>query len=131
MTLALTLTLALALAVTWSLTGVPLQDGLREVNRHLRAHRLLAAGQTLRPVEKMITQACLAPRDGQERNPRSHRMYTMTKRACGGRRVLECVHDGTCTHTVGRFDAVSMSAAPPSPPAHPSSQRNPEPARSD
>lgn len=47
--------------------GVPLQDGLREVNRHLRAHRLLAAGQTLRPVEKMITQACLAPRDGQER----------------------------------------------------------------
>ena len=46
---------------------MPLQDGLREVNRHLRAHRLLAAGQTLRPVEKMITQACLAPRDGQER----------------------------------------------------------------
>lgn len=36
-----------------------------QVNRHLRAHRLLAAGQTLRPVEKMITQACLAPRDGQ------------------------------------------------------------------
>ena len=37
------------------------------MNRHLKAHRLLAAGQTLRPVEKMITQACLAPRDGQER----------------------------------------------------------------
>ena len=48
--------------------GVQLQDGLREVNRHLRAHRLLAAGQTLRPVEKMITQACLSQRDGQERS---------------------------------------------------------------
>ena len=47
--------------------GVPLQDWLREVNRHLRAHRLLAAGQTLRPVEKMITQACLSQRDEQER----------------------------------------------------------------
>ena len=70
MTLALAPTRALALTATFlSLAGVPLQDGLREVNRHLRAHRLLAAGQTLRPVEKMITQACLAPRDGQERKP--------------------------------------------------------------
>ena len=69
MTLALAPTRALTLTATLSLAGVPLQDGLREVNRHLRAHRLLAAGQTLRPVEKMITQACLAPRDGQERKP--------------------------------------------------------------
>ena len=67
LTLALALTLPLAPTLTLTLAGVPLQDGLREVNRHLRAHRLLAAGQTLRPVEKMITQACLAPRDGQER----------------------------------------------------------------
>ena len=67
LTLALALTLPLAPTLTLTLAGVPLQDGLREVNRHLRAHRLLAAGQTLRPVEKMITQACLAPRDGQVR----------------------------------------------------------------
>ena len=40
--------------------GVPLQEGLRAVNRHLRAHRLIAAAATLRPVEKMITQARLA-----------------------------------------------------------------------
>ena len=47
--------------------GVALQDGLREVARHLRATRLLACGQVLRPVERLITRAVTAPRDAGER----------------------------------------------------------------
>ena len=47
--------------------GVALQDGLKEISRHLRAARLLACGQVLRPVEKLITKACLSPRDEGER----------------------------------------------------------------
>ena len=47
--------------------GVALQDGLKEISRHLRATRLLACGQVLRPVEKLITRACLSPRDEGER----------------------------------------------------------------
>jgi hypothetical protein len=47
--------------------GVALQDGLREVSRHLRAMRLLACGQVLRPLERILTKAVGAPRDEQER----------------------------------------------------------------
>ena len=54
-------------ATLYSEFGVALQDGLREVSRHLRSSRLLACGQVLRPVEKLLTQACLAPRDDGER----------------------------------------------------------------
>ena len=50
-------------------------------------------------------------------------MYTMTKRAGGGRRVFECVHNGTCTHPVGRFDAVISPPRPPVRlPTHPASE---------
>ena len=36
--------------------GVALQDGLKEISRLLRATRLLACAQVLRPVEKLITK---------------------------------------------------------------------------
>ena len=47
--------------------GTELQDGLKEISRHLRATRYLACGQVLRPVEKLMTKACLSPRDEGER----------------------------------------------------------------
>ncbi|KAL1504384.1 hypothetical protein AB1Y20_010790 [Prymnesium parvum] len=54
-------------ATLYSEHGVALQDGVREIVRLVKANRLLAAGQVLRPVEKLITKACLTPRDEQER----------------------------------------------------------------
>ncbi len=49
--------------------GVALLDGLRELARHVRARRLLAAAQVLRGVEKQITKAVAmgSQRDEQER----------------------------------------------------------------
>jgi len=47
--------------------GVELGEGIREMVRHVRARRLVAAGQVLKPIEKLVTRACLSQRDPQER----------------------------------------------------------------
>ena len=55
-------------AVLYAEHGIELQNGLKAITRHLRATRMLACGQVLRPVEKLITKACLvAQRDPAER----------------------------------------------------------------
>ncbi len=47
--------------------GVALQDGIRELSRHLRAMRLLACGALIRPLEKLLTRAGVSQRDEEER----------------------------------------------------------------